>query len=289
MNNLNSNKTSLQIALEFLADRPGYLKKSALSLASALNKNNPLEYIQVSEEALKLAKSLQRSNTNTPNRYCPEPFLTGNKNNILVIGDLHEPFCLDEYLIFNRNLQEQFNCGTVVFIGDIIDNHYTSYHEVESNALGADDEFTHAKSRIADWYKVFPEAYVTMGNHDRLIMRKCKSGGISKHWMKTFNQALDTPNWTFVESIVLNNILFIHGENGTAERRMNNESTSVVQGHLHSEGYIKYGVGNTKFGMQVGCGTNMDTYAMVYAKDSKKPFLGSGVIINNVPILIPLT
>ena len=97
MNNLNSNKTSLQIALEFLADRPGYLKKSALSLASALNKNNPLEYIQVSEEALKLAKSLQRSNTNTPNRYCPEPFLTGNKNNILVIGDLHEPYCLDEY------------------------------------------------------------------------------------------------------------------------------------------------------------------------------------------------
>jgi metallophosphoesterase superfamily enzyme len=283
-------KTTLQLALEFLTEKPGYLKKSALSLAIGLNKNDPNSVIEVAEQALKLAKSLHKSQSSiSSKRFIPDAFLGGNKNNILVIGDLHEPFCLDEYLIFNRNLQEQFNCGTVVFIGDIIDNHYTSYHEVESSALGADDEFLYAKSRISDWYKVFPEAYVTMGNHDRLIMRKCKSGGISKYWMKTFSQALDTPNWKFVESIVLNNILFIHGENGTAERRMTNETTSVVQGHLHSEGYIKYGVGNTKFGMQVGCGTNMDTYAMVYAKDSKKPFLGSGVIVNNIPMLIPLT
>ena len=58
----------------------------------------------------------------------PKPFTTGDINNVLVIGDLHEPFCLENYLEFCRIQQEKYNCGTVVFIGDVIDNHYSSYH-----------------------------------------------------------------------------------------------------------------------------------------------------------------
>ena len=54
-------------------------------------------------------------------------------NNILVIGDLHEPFCLDEYLYFCIEKYREFNCNEVVFIGDIIDNHYSSYHETNAD------------------------------------------------------------------------------------------------------------------------------------------------------------
>ena len=49
--------------------------------------------------------------------------------NVLVIGDLHEPFCLDGYLDFCIDQYYTYNCTEVVFIGDVIDNHYSSYHE----------------------------------------------------------------------------------------------------------------------------------------------------------------
>jgi len=58
---------------------------------------------------------------------------TTENNNILVIGDLHEPFCLDKYLDFCIQKYIEFGCNEVVFIGDIIDNHYSSYHETSAD------------------------------------------------------------------------------------------------------------------------------------------------------------
>ena len=54
--------------------------------------------------------------------------------NVLVVGDLHEPFCKDGYLEFCQEQYDTWNCTDVVFIGDIIDNHYTSYHEIDIEA-----------------------------------------------------------------------------------------------------------------------------------------------------------
>lgn len=45
----------------------------------------------------------------------------GNPENVLFIGDLHAPFILDGYLEFNVELQKKYDCGTVIFAGDIID------------------------------------------------------------------------------------------------------------------------------------------------------------------------
>src|SRR5690606_32977836 len=55
-----------------------------------------------------------------------KPFLDGNPDNILVIGDTHEPFSKDGYLKFCRDTQEKFDAGTVVHIGDLTDNHAVS-------------------------------------------------------------------------------------------------------------------------------------------------------------------
>ena len=64
-----------------------------------------------------------------------KPYLKGNPNNVLVIGDTHELFSLEGYLEFCREKQEEYNCGEVVFIGDIVDNHFYSFHDVEQCAL----------------------------------------------------------------------------------------------------------------------------------------------------------
>jgi ACT domain-containing protein len=44
--------------------------------------------------------------------------------NVLVIGDLHEPFCLDDYLQWCIEQYYIYKCTEVVFIGDVIDNHF---------------------------------------------------------------------------------------------------------------------------------------------------------------------
>jgi hypothetical protein len=45
--------------------------------------------------------------------------------NVLVIGDLHEPFCLDDYLQWCIEQYYIYKCTEVVFIGDVIDNHFS--------------------------------------------------------------------------------------------------------------------------------------------------------------------
>lgn len=222
----------------------------------------------------------------------PEPFLKGDPDNVLVIGDLHEPFCLKEYLHFCREMQEKDNCGTVVFIGDIIDNHYSSFHESESETYGPNKEFELAKEKIQRWYKVFPEAYVTVGNHDRLVHRKAKSAGIADQWIIDYSTALDTPGWKFVHEVVLNNVCYNHGEGGTASTRMKTELLSQVQGHLHSQFYIQYAVGASYrlFGVQTGCGIDRNSFAFAYGKNGPKPIIGCGTVLNKgtLPCLYPM-
>ena len=99
-------------------------------------------------------------------------------NNILVIGDLHEPFCLDEYLDFCIEKYAEFGCNEVVFIGDIIDNHYSSYHETNADGMGGAEELELAIKRIARWRDAFPVATVIIGNHDRMVMRKAQTSAI---------------------------------------------------------------------------------------------------------------
>ena len=46
--------------------------------------------------------------------------------NVLVIGDLHEPFCLDGYLEHCIDTYERFNCTDTVLIGEMKDG--TPFH-----------------------------------------------------------------------------------------------------------------------------------------------------------------
>lgn len=220
------------------------------------------------------------------------PRLSGNKlkayNNlirderrILVIGDLHEPFCLDGYLEFCQDTYARYNCNQVIFIGDIIDNHYSSYHETSPDGYGGGDELDRAIERVQKWYTAFPVADVTIGNHDRIIMRKAFTGSIPRRWIKSYNEVLGTPNWDWVERIEYDNVQYIHGEGGTARTKAKNDMMSTVQGHIHTQAYTEFHVGkNFKiFGMQVGCGVDSKSYAAAYAKHFKKQAIGCGVVI----------
>jgi metallophosphoesterase superfamily enzyme len=216
--------------------------------------------------------------------------------NVLVIGDLHEPFCLDEYLDWCIEQYETYSCTQVIFIGDIIDNHYSSYHETSADGMGGLDELELSIKRIARWYQAFNQkgTKVIIGNHDRMIMRKAQTSAIPSKWIKSYKEVLEVPNWDFVERFEQDGVQYIHGEGGTARTKCRADMMNTVQGHLHTQCYIENYVGKNfrVFGMQVGCGIDFSEYSFAYAKYGKKPAISCSVILNNgtlpINLLLPL-
>jgi len=207
--------------------------------------------------------------------------LIKEENRILVIGDIHAPFELDGYFEFCKETYANYNCNKVIFIGDIIDNHYSSFHVSDPDGMGGGDELDRAINCVKKWYKAFSKADVLIGNHDRIIMRKAFDSQIPKRWVKSYNDVLGTPKWNWTERIVYDNVQYVHGEGGTARTKSKNDMMSTVQGHIHTQAYVDWAVGrNFKvFGMQVGCGVDGGSYAAAYAKNFKKQAIGCGVVI----------
>jgi metallophosphoesterase superfamily enzyme len=204
------------------------------------------------------------------------------ENRVLVIGDLHEPFCLDGYLEFCKKTYAKYNCNKVVFIGDVIDSHYSSYHETDPDGMGGGDELDLAIKKISKWYKAFPDADVTIGNHDLIVMRKAHTGGIPKKWIKSFNEVLETPGWRFVDEVIIDLVLYCHGIGSKAHIKAQKNMQSTVCGHHHIEAYVHWFVGRIQkvFGLQVGSGLDIKSYAAAYGKWFPKPAIGCAVVIN---------
>lgn len=206
---------------------------------------------------------------------------------VLVIGDIHEPFCLDGYLQHCKNQYNLFNCNKVVFIGDIIDSHYSSFHSTDPDGMSAKDELNLSIKKLRKWHKAFPKATVIIGNHDRIVARKALANGISAKWIKEYKDVLEVPTWNFKTDETIDNVLYVHGEGATAFTKAKTLFQSVVAGHTHTKCYIEYI--NNIFGMQVGCGVDKNSYAMAYAKNYAPPQIACGVVIDGkLPILIKM-
>ena len=299
---------TLEEIKEFLRRKNGYVKFGAFKLSTILNADEDLCYQALGE----IRKEFKNKNNKIFNPKMEHNFKSSQdifknaffdvsrgfnyekkaietfkkalevKKNVLVIGDLHLPFTLDGYLEHCIETYYKHNCNEVVFIGDIIDNHASSYHETDPDGYSAGQELKLAIQQVKKWYQAFPKATIIIGNHDRLIMRKAYSSGLSKLWIKDYAEVLGTPGWNFTESIEIDDVLYIHGEGGTARQRARRDLQSVVQGHLHTQAYVDWVVGSKFkiFGCQVGCGIDHKTYAMTYAKEFAKPAIGCAVILN---------
>jgi predicted phosphodiesterase len=218
-------------------------------------------------------------------------------NNILVIGDTHAPFTREGYLEHNIKIQKDYKCGSVIHIGDVIDNSYSSFHETNPDGHSAGDELDYAIESLQPWFKAFPNVKVCLGNHDLIINRKAFSAGLSKRWIKGLGEVLGAPNWNFDIEHIIHDVLYTHGTGtsgqNSAYNRAINRRMSVVQGHLHSEASIRFNVSQKDiiWAMQVGCGVDDRKYAFDYAKANPRKFIiSSGAVLNKGknPILIPM-
>jgi metallophosphoesterase superfamily enzyme len=215
--------------------------------------------------------------------------------NTLIIGDLHEPFSREGYLKFTKQVQKRYNCKRVVFIGDLIDNHYPSFHTTDPDGLGGGMELDKAIERLQTWYKAYPEAYVTEGNHDAIIKRKAFEAGVPKKWIKDYADIFETPNWEYGEQFEFDNVMYTHGTGSSGDqaafKRALYNRKSVVQGHLHSFASIQYTASESDriFGMQVGCGVDQKAYSFAYAKTFPRKFIVScAVVLEKGKVAFPI-
>jgi len=228
----------------------------------------------------------------SPQLYKALESLREDERRILVVGDLHLPFCKQGYRAFCIDTYERYNCNQVLYIGDILDNHVASFHQSDVNGMAGGHELKQAIKEVQKWSEAFPVADVTIGNHDRIIMRKAFSSSVPREWIKDYNEVLGT-SWNWVERIEYDGVQYIHGEAGQARTTAKNAMQSTVQGHIHTSAYVDWNVGNNMktFAMQVGCGIDRDSYAAAYAKNFKRQAIGCGVVIGGhtaINCLMPL-
>lgn len=263
--------------------------KLTTSVLSQLSKE-----FNINEQTL---NSLLLKNVKEETSKLPTPFLGGDPKNVFIVGDLHLPFSKIGYLEFCRAQQEKYNCGSVIFIGDILDNHSVSYHEHDPEGKSIGDEYRLALAQAKQWYKVFPRAKVCIGNHDALPFRKAFTNGLPSTWLKSYQEILESPKdweWDFTHQI--EGVIYIHGTGLSGDQaavnaaRENRQSTVI--GHLHTISNIKFMASykDLIFGMTVGCGIDFESYAFAYGKQqTRKPVISCGIVLQGTqPILIPM-
>lgn len=211
-----------------------------------------------------------------------------SKNNILIIGDTHEPFTHKNYLQFCKETQRKYKCKTVVHVGDLVDNHAISYHEHDPDGWSPAEEMKIADKKLKKWFKAFPNVKMCRGNHDRIVDRKGKTVGLPKRCFKAFREIWQLPKgWEDDFEFEINGVLFKHGSGSGQYSHVKaaiEASQSVVIGHTHFTAGVEWIVTSKdrKFGMAVGCGIDRKAYAFEYGRDfRKKPVLSCGVVLDN--------
>ena len=299
-----------EIVYNWLIEKPGYLKKSALTLQKeyfdSINlqtvydalrearsdyklKNSPFKAGLKVETGISISK-VQKALKSIKNGFNPD--------NILAIADQHEPFCKEGYLEHCITMQKKYDCGTIVLIGDEVDLCGVSQWEKDPDGFSAGTEANLAQEKMKLWYKAFPDAFVCIGNHTARPFRQAKANGIPKKFIKSYEEAWEAPKtWKWREHWEIHNVLFTHGTGysgaNAAIRIATRHRQNTVIGHIHSEAGIQYSASKIDlvWGMQLGGALDDNTYAAYYAKDQlKKSIVGCGIILDKgrLPIYEPM-
>lgn len=209
---------------------------------------------------------------------------------VLVVGDPHNPVAHPGYLTFCQDLHDEWECDTVVIIGDLVDLHAVSFHPINPQCPGAFDEYELTKKHIKKYYDAFPNALITIGNHDERIIRKAQSVGICTAYLQGYNKLWNTPKWAWQYEHEIDDVCYLHGtaRGGVhpAWLTMQKKMQSVVMGHCHSRAGIKIRTVGKKryFAMDTGCGINIDAFQFTYGQHViERPVLGAGIILDGTP------
>ena len=202
------------------------------------------------------------------------------KHNILVIPDLHFPFVHKDALKFVKSVQAENDISEVVFLGDMIDNAYSSFHDSDPDGMAAGDEIKMARKQLKAWKKQFPVAKVMRGNHDQLPNRQAFKAGLSKHWIRGIDEVYNLQGWDFVDNYKVGRNFFTHGLGMNVIARSRALGLNIFQGHYHSKFSCTLVTiyPEPTFAVQAGCLVDHNAYAFAYGKDGQPQVRGCVVI-----------
>lgn len=216
---------------------------------------------------------------------------------MLIISDTHFPYQHPDTIAFLKAIKKKYKPDRVIHIGDEIDGHAISFHPSDPDLASPGDELSLAIKRLRPLYKLFPAVDVVESNHGSLVYRKAKVHGIPRSVFKSYREVLGAPpdwNWHFDLTIKLPNgqsCYICHGKSSAPGKLSQSMGMSTIQGHFHERMEIIYWANpnGLYFDMRVGCLINDKSLAYNYNNTNlKRPLIGTGMILNGQPILIPM-
>jgi predicted phosphodiesterase len=214
-----------------------------------------------------------------------------------VFGDTHMPFVHPNYLQFLKDTFAYYDVGEIVCTGDLVDHHVISRHQTEPCAKSAYDELDMAKEQVAEYIKAFRKVKMCRGNHDERPVRQAATVGMGERYLKNIHELFNLPEtWEIKNAFVIDGVLYKHGVNCAGKDGAINaaisERMSTVIGHTHAFAGCKYTANHRDiiFGLNVGCGIDIDAYAFEYGRfEAHRPILGCGIVFNkDYAIFVPM-
>ena len=209
-----------------------------------------------------------------------------------IIGDTHEPYCLEGYMEFCKATFKKAKVNKVVHIGDLVDHHALSFHDSEPMLKGVHGELIDARDKLKPWYKAVPNVTICGGNHDLIPARQLKKIGMdSEVWMRPLAEVYNFPKgWKMVDTVEIDGVLYHHGYTANGVNGFRNDSIKrlcrTVTGHSHGNAGISATASSHRlvWGLAVGCGVDEHSLSMVYGKHFlQKPIIACGLVLNGEP------
>jgi len=177
------------------------------------------------------------------------------------------------------------------------DAHALSFHDSDADLPSAGDELKKAIVGLKKLEKMFPNMLLLDSNHGSMTVRKAKHHGIPIKFLASLNEVYGVgPGWQWVNdlTVTLPNgkpVYMCHGMTKQGIKLASQRGTNVVQFHFHTDFRIDY-IGNPSsllWSMQAGCLIDRHSLAFAYDKlNLNRPVIGTAVIIDSKPILIPM-
>jgi hypothetical protein len=217
---------------------------------------------------------------------------------VLCLSDLQAPFAHQDSIDFLIHINTNFKCDHYVCLGDEADFSKLSVkHFPDPNGPSASDEHQKCLEFLHKLYKKFPVVDVCISNHTMRPLMKAAYAGIPEFFLKSYSEFLQAPDgWRWKDRHDIDNVIYQHGmsyagQTGHIKAAIDNRRNTVI-GHLASFAGINY-ITNFEsesiWGANFGCLIDVNARAFNYGKyHGKKPCLGTGVVINGVPIYLPM-
>ena len=220
-----------------------------------------------------------------------------DNSRILFISDLHIPFHHQDSFAFLRHLKQKYNPTRVVCLGDELDKHSLSYHEKNPDLYSAGHELQVSLPFIHELESIFPQMDILESNHGSLVWRKAQSSGIPKQYIKSYQDVLgvgDGWKWHFDMVIDLpdgSQCYVHHGKTSDIVKLSQTMSMHAVSGHFHEKFKIDFWANPQGLYWGLSCGCLIDDNALAFNYNNvnlKRPLIGTGLVINSIPVLEPM-